>query len=75
MGNHYDPRDPEWDFDAQRAKAQAEIEACKADPQKRMDRADELLDRLANGIGTGSAVAEIRKDVMRIKHVLRGLDW
>jgi hypothetical protein len=41
----------------------------------RIDRADELLARLVDSIGTGSAFDRLRKDALRIKHVLRGLDW
>lgn len=44
-------------------------------PQARIDRADELLARLIDDIGTGPALDRLRKDALRIKHVLRGLDW
>ena len=43
--------------------------------QSRIDRADELLARLIDDIGTGPALDRLRKDALRIKHVLRGLDW
>lgn len=43
--------------------------------QKKVDRADELLARLIDDIGTGPALERLRKDALRIKHVLRGLDW
>lgn len=45
------------------------------DATKRIDRADELLARLIDDIGTGPALDRLRKDAQRIKHVLRGLDW
>ena len=44
-------------------------------PQARIDRADELLARLIDDIGTGPALSRLRKDAQRIKHVLRGTDW
>jgi hypothetical protein len=44
-------------------------------PEKRIDRADELLARLVADIGPGPALDQLRKDALRIKHVLRGLDW
>lgn len=43
--------------------------------EARINRADELLARLIDDIGTGPALDRLRKDVLRIKHVLRGLDW
>ena len=41
----------------------------------RIARADELLARLIDDIGTGPAFDRLRKDAQRIKNVLRGLDW
>ncbi len=42
--------------------------------QARIDRADELLARLIDDIGTGPAFDRLRKDALRIKHILRGTD-
>jgi hypothetical protein len=42
---------------------------------KRIERADELLARLVDDIGTSPALDRLRKDVLRIKNVLHGLDW
>ena len=52
-----------------------EIVAESVPVEKRIDRADELLARLIDDIGTGPALDRLRKDALRIKHVLRGLDW
>lgn len=43
--------------------------------QARIDRADELLAQLIDDIGTGPAFDRLRKDALRIKNMLRGLDW
>lgn len=41
--------------------------------QRRVDIADEMLDKLINDIGTGAGVAPLRKQALDIKHELRGL--
>lgn len=75
MGNHYDPRDPEWDFETQRRKEAQDNALLMSDPKARADRADELLAHLLDDLGTGPALAPLRAQARKIKLVLRGLDW
>lgn len=41
--------------------------------KRRMNVADEMLDRLINDIGTGPGVASLRAQAVAIKRELRGL--
>lgn len=56
----------------QREQARSQ-EAASRRRQARIELADDLLAHLIDSIGTGSAMARLRADALRIKHVLRGL--
>ena len=46
---------------------------CAEGLKRRMDVADEMLAKLLDDIGTGPGLAALRRQVLDIKHELRGI--
>lgn len=57
-----------------RSSAGCSLEEKPTPLQTRIDRADEMLAKLIDYIGTGPALAIVRRDMLRIKHILRDVD-
>jgi hypothetical protein len=62
------------DFMPTRSSIGCSLEKKPTPLQERIDRADAMLARLIDDIGGGPALAGLRRDALRIKHVLRDVE-